>query len=75
MCEFKVFVKRGGREEAVAEDIVYAKDEGSSIVLKDVLGNSVKVGNASILEVDVEAERLILAENTTPRERVDKGIR
>lgn len=75
MCEFKVFVKRSGHEEAVAEDIVYAKAEGSSIILKDVLGNSVNVENATVLEVDVEAERLILAETAAPRENVGKSIR
>ncbi|MBI2936606.1 MAG: CooT family nickel-binding protein [Thaumarchaeota archaeon] len=76
MCEFKVFVKkRRGNVEVVAEDIVYAKAEGSSIILKDVLGNSVKVENAAVLEVDVEAERLILAETAALRESVGKSIR
>ncbi len=76
MCEFKVSVKkRNGHEEAVAEDIVYAKAEASSIILKDVLGNSVRVENAAVLEVDVEAEQLILAEIVAPRESVGKSIR
>ncbi len=65
MCEFKVFLKSGGREDAVAEDIVYARVENGSIILKGVLGDSVKVENAEILEVDVEAERLILSKTTS----------
>ncbi len=60
MCEFRVFLKKEDREETVAEDIVYAKVERNSIVLKGVLRNEVRVDNVKILEVDVEAERLVL---------------
>lgn len=60
MCEFRVFLKKKDREETVAEDIVYAKVERNSIVLKGVLRNEVRVDNVKILEVDVEAERLVL---------------
>lgn len=60
MCEFKVYIKKNGHENVVAEDIVYAKAENGSIILKGVLGDPVKVANATILEVDVEAERLVL---------------
>lgn len=60
MCEFRVFLKKKDREEMVAEDIVYAKVERNSIVLKGVLRNEVRVDNVKILEVDVEAERLVL---------------
>jgi predicted RNA-binding protein len=74
VCEFKVFLKKDDREDAVAEDIVYAKVENGSIVLKDVLGNSVKVENATILEVDVEAERLVLAQVVVSREDSGKSI-
>ncbi len=48
------------REEFVAEDIVYAKNDNNLIILKDVLGSQVKVDNVGILEVDVRAERLVL---------------
>lgn len=60
MCEFRVFLKKKDREEMVAEDIVYAKVERNSIVLKGVLRNEVRVDDVKILEVDVEAERLVL---------------
>lgn len=60
MCEFRVFLQKGGQIEVVAEDIVYAKTEDGSIVLKNVLGAPVKIDDVSIFEVDVEAERLIL---------------
>jgi len=60
MCEFRVFLKKKDGEEIVSDDIIYAKVNGSSIVLRGILGNEVTVDKASILEVDVSAERLIL---------------
>jgi predicted RNA-binding protein len=61
VCEFKVFMLKGEGEAVIAEDIVYAKSENGSIILKGILGEPVTVKNASILEVDVGAERLLLA--------------
>jgi predicted RNA-binding protein len=61
VCEFKVFMVKGEDEAVIAEDIVYAKSENGSIILKGILGEPVTVKNASILEVDVGAERLLLA--------------
>ena len=60
MCEFKVYLKNENKEEIVAEDIVYAKNTGGSVVLKTILGNQVTIDNVDIIEVDVEAERLVL---------------
>jgi|ETNmetMinimDraft_13_1059891.scaffolds.fasta_scaffold140713_1 predicted RNA-binding protein len=64
MCEFKVYLKSENKEETVAEDIVYVKDEGSSVVLKTILGNKVTIDHVDIVEVDVEAERLVLLPHT-----------
>jgi predicted RNA-binding protein len=61
MCEFKVYLKKEGHEETVAEDILYAKKTDGKIILKPILGNQVTVDNAEIIEVDVRAERLILS--------------
>ena len=63
MCEFRVFLKKKNGEEMVSDDIIYAKVKDSSIVLRGILGNEVTVEKASILEVDVSAERLILTPN------------
>jgi len=63
LCEFRVFLKKKNGEEMVSDDIIYAKVKDSSIVLRGILGNEVTVDNASILEVDVSAERLILTPN------------
>ena len=57
MCEFKVIL--GG--ELVAEDIVYAKEQGSSVILRSVIGEEKKIENCRIIEVDSIHERLVLA--------------
>ncbi|HEW89852.1 MAG TPA: CooT family nickel-binding protein [Candidatus Bathyarchaeota archaeon] len=57
MCEFKVFLD--GR--LVAEDIIYAREEGSSVVLRSVIGSEKRVDDCRIIEVDTLRERLILA--------------
>jgi predicted RNA-binding protein len=64
MCEFKVYLKKENKEETVAEDIVYAKNSEGSVVLKTILGNQITIDNADIIEVDVEAERLVLSSHT-----------
>ncbi len=60
MCEFKVYLKKEDKEDTVAEDIVYAKTDQGSVILKTILGNQVTIHNSDIVEVDVEAERLVL---------------
>jgi len=57
MCEFKVFLE--GR--LVAEDVVYAREEGSSVVLRSVIGAEKRIDGCRIVEVDSVRERLVLA--------------
>jgi len=57
MCEFKVILD--GR--VVAEDVVYAREEGSQVVLRSVVGDEVRVDGCRIVEVDSVHERLVLA--------------
>jgi len=57
MCEFKV-LRKG---ELVFKDAVYAKADGNNVTVRDVLGVSKTFENASIKEVDVRSERLVLA--------------
>ena len=57
MCEFKVILD--GR--VVAEDVVYAREEGSQVVLRSVVGDEVRVEGCRIVEVDSVHERLVLA--------------
>ncbi len=57
MCEFKVVLD--GR--VVAEDIIYAREEGSSVVLRSVIGEEKRIEGCRIIEVDSVHEKLVLA--------------
>jgi predicted RNA-binding protein len=57
MCEFKVILN--GKE--VWNDVVYAKVDGNKVILKDVAGQLKEFKNCKIMEVDVNATRLVLA--------------
>ena len=57
MCEFKVILD--GR--VVAEDIIYAREEGSSVILRSVIGEEKRVEGCRIIEVDSAHEKLVLA--------------
>jgi predicted RNA-binding protein len=57
VCEFRV-IKEG---KTVYKDGVYAKVEGTSVTVKDVLGVSKVFDNCMIVEVDVGSERLVLS--------------
>jgi predicted RNA-binding protein len=56
MCEFTVVLD--GKE--VFKDVVYAKTERGKVILRDVLGESLQIGNCRIIEVDVNSTRLVL---------------
>lgn len=56
MCEFKVFLGDG----EIMRDVIYAREEGGKVILRDVLGETRIVEGAKILEVDVSAVRLLL---------------
>lgn len=49
------------RGEKVFEDVIYAKADGSRVILKDVLGDSRVLENCRITEIDVGSERLVLS--------------
>jgi predicted RNA-binding protein len=57
MCEFKVIFNG----ETVFKDVVFAKVKGSSVSVKDVMGQSKEFRNCRILEVDVNSTRLVLS--------------
>lgn len=57
MCEFKVIVEG----EIVFKDAVYAKADGSRVIVKDILGDSEEFENFRIAEVDVNTVRLVLS--------------
>ena len=57
MCEFKVYLDG----EKVAEDVIYARVEGSRVTVRDIMGKPVVLDGAKIVEIDVMTTRLVLS--------------
>lgn len=57
MCEFKVYLDG----EKVAEDIVYAKIEGSQVTIRDILGRPTLFEGTRLDELNVMTTRLLLS--------------
>jgi len=57
MCEFNVILN--GKTQF--KDAVYAKAEGNNVTVKNILGEAKEFKNCRIIEVDVNATRLVLA--------------
>jgi predicted RNA-binding protein len=60
MCEFRVYLKSGGKVEEIAEGVVKAVVDGGAVKLITLLGEVKEVAGAIIESVDVSSERLIL---------------
>ena len=56
MCEFNVILNG----ETLFKDVVHAKTEGNSVIVKNVLGEAREFKNCKITEVNVNTTRLIL---------------
>ena len=56
MCEFNVILDG----KTLFKDVVYAKAEAGTVVVKNVLGEKREFPNCQITEVDVNSTRLIL---------------
>ena len=56
MCEFNVILK--GKTQF--KDVVYAKTENGKVTVKNILGETKEFKNCRIVEVDVNATRLVL---------------
>ncbi len=57
MCEFKVFLDG----EKVAEDIIYAKIEGDTITIRDILGRPTVFESTRLDELSVMTTELLLS--------------
>jgi predicted RNA-binding protein len=57
MCEFNVILD--GKN--VFKDVVYAKTDSNSVIVKNVLGEAKQFKNCKITEVDVNSTRLVLS--------------
>jgi len=56
MCEFNVILNC----KIQCKDIIYAKQEGANIIVKDIMGIPQEFKNCKIQEVDVPNSRLVL---------------
>ena len=56
MCEFNVIING----ETLFKDVVYAKTEGNSVIVKNVLGEAREFKNCKITEVNVNSTKLVL---------------
>jgi predicted RNA-binding protein len=56
MCEFNVFFN--GKTQF--KDVIYAKNEGENVVVRNVLGEIKEFKACVITEVDVNATKLVL---------------
>lgn len=56
MCEFNVILD--GKTEF--KDVIYAKVEGDTVTVKNILGEAKQFAKCKILEVDVSSTRLVL---------------
>ena len=56
MCEFNVIIN----SKTQFKDVVYAKVEGNNVTVKNILGGAKEFKNCKIVEVDVNATRLVL---------------
>ncbi len=57
MCEFNVILN--GKTQF--KDVVYAKTENGTVTVKNILGETREFKSCKIIEVDVNATRLVLA--------------
>jgi len=56
VCEFKVILDG----ELVAEDVIYAREEGTSVIVRSIVGDERRLDGCRIIEVDSVHEKLVL---------------
>ncbi len=59
MCESKVFLKEGGKEELVMEDVIRIEVLKEKIRLYDIFGESKEVKGKIVL-VDMSSHRVVI---------------
>jgi predicted RNA-binding protein len=57
MCEFNVILNGN----TLFKDAVYAKADKTNVTVKNIMGEAKEFKNCKIVEVDVNATRLVLA--------------
>jgi predicted RNA-binding protein len=56
MCEFNIILDG----QKVFNDVIYAKVEGNTVTVKNIIGGSKEYKNVKITEIDVTTARLVL---------------
>jgi predicted RNA-binding protein len=57
MCEFKVILD--GKK--VFEDVVYVRDNGKYLIMKDVIGEKKEFHMCRIIEINVDKSELVIS--------------
>jgi predicted RNA-binding protein len=60
MCELSVLLNKDGESQQIAKDVVYALQNGDTLIVKDILGTSTEVSSAMIAKVNIANETLTL---------------
>jgi predicted RNA-binding protein len=57
MCEYRVFLDG----DVVFDEVIYARDYGNRVLLKNVVGEVRVLENCKIVEVNVEETKIVLS--------------
>jgi predicted RNA-binding protein len=60
MCDLKVYVKRGDKEELVLESVNQLRAEGGDVVVRNLFGEEKRVPGA-IREVSLSRNRVVVS--------------
>lgn len=60
MCELSVLLNKDGESQQIAKDVVYALQNGDTLIVKDILGTPTEVSSAMIAKVNITNETLTL---------------
>jgi predicted RNA-binding protein len=58
MCEFNVILN--GKIQM--KDVIYARVNGSDVIIRDIMGEGKEFKNCKIAEVDVPNQRMVIVE-------------
>lgn len=60
LCELSVLLSEDGASRQIAKDVVYALQNGDTLIVKDILGTPTEVSSAMIAKVNITNETLTL---------------
>ncbi len=60
MCESKVFIREGDREELLMDEVAHMRVSGNSVILSDIMGRRRVVSNVKVLYIDFLRHKVVL---------------